>query len=228
MMCVAFQVQTVIKLLQDIGFARACHAAQNLKMGVADGLFQVIQQKATHSLVAAHYAGIGNACLFAQPGLCDLAAQATSKAIQVAVGMVLRKLCPGLQASLLELATDQLVTQGNGGILAMLLVADPHQVTLLVVHQWQVQCAGKGAFTEFDGSASVHQRHIVQEQLAVVVGIRTHQAISTAWVLAGMNSPMASRVRPSSCAVARNSAVAAGSTAISKPPLVCGSHRMLI
>ncbi len=92
--------------------------------------------------------------------------------------MRLRELHPGLQPFFLDLTADQFIAQRNRGVLTMLLVADTHLVPLFIVHQWQVQCAGKGTFVELDGSASVHQRHIVQEQLAVVVGVRAHRLTS--------------------------------------------------
>jgi hypothetical protein len=49
-------------------------------------------------------------------------------------------------------AADQLVAQGDGGGLALLLVAGADLLPLLVVHQRQVDHAGEGAFGEFDGA----------------------------------------------------------------------------
>src|SRR5690606_39212413 len=110
-------------------------------------------------------------------------------------------------------AVDQLVAQGDGGGLAVLLVAGADLLPFLVVHQRQVDGAGEGAFGEFDRCAHVHHRHIVEEQLAVIGAVVAHQNTSTAWLCRSTSSPIGDSDRPSSAATARNSASPSGLTA---------------
>jgi hypothetical protein len=127
---------------------------------------------------------------FLEPALDDLRAQAATEAIQVAVGVGLGERRPGLQALRFHRAVDQLVAKGDGGGLALLLVAGADLLPLLVGHQRQVDHAREGAFVEFDRGAHVHHRHVVEEQLFQVGAVGAHQITSTAWLCRSTSSPI--------------------------------------
>ena len=61
--------------------------------------------------------------------------------------------------------------QFNGLVLALFLITDAHPVPFFVVHQRGVFCRREATFGKFHRRPDVHQRHIVQEQVEVVVGI---------------------------------------------------------
>lgn len=153
MVGVAFKVQHVVQLVQHIGLAGTGQSTDQYEITLLYRLLGSLQQEGTHGLVAAFDTRVLNTRLIAQPALHDLRTQAATEAVQVTVRVRLGKRCPGLQAGLLGGATDQLVAQGDGGGLALLLVAGADLLPLLVVHQRQVYYAREGAFGEFDGGA---------------------------------------------------------------------------
>ncbi|MCY1422266.1 hypothetical protein D9M71_379420 [compost metagenome] len=224
MVGVAFQIEHVAQLVQHVGLAGAGQAAHQHEIALLYRLLGGLQQEGTHGLVATFDARVLDARLIAQPALHDLRAQAATEAVQVALGVGLGERCPGLQACLLGGAADQLVAQGDGGGLALLLVAGANPLPLLVVHQRQVGHAGEGALGEFDRGAHVHHRHVVEEQLAEVGAVGAHQITSTAWLCRSTSLPIGDSCMPSPAATARNSASPSAVTATSRPPLVCGSH----
>ncbi|MCY1175398.1 hypothetical protein D9M73_156340 [compost metagenome] len=224
MVGVAFKVQHVVQLVQHIGLAGTGQSTDQYEITLLHRLLGSLQQEGTHGLVAAFDTRVLNTRLIAQPALHDLRTQAATEAVQVTVRVRLGKRCPGLQAGLLGGATDQLVAQGDGGGLALLLVAGANPLPLLVVHQRQVGHAGEGALGEFDRGAHVHHRHVVEEQLAEVGAVGAHQITSTAWLCRSTSLPIGDSCMPSPAATARNSASPSAVTATSRPPLVCGSH----
>ena len=116
------------------------------------------------------------------------------------------------------------MAQLDGGLLAVLLVAGADFLPLDVIHQRQIDHARKRAFVKFDRRAGVHQRPIVEENIAVIGAVAEHQITSTAFVCRSTSSPIGARLKPSSAATARNSSLPSGVTAINRPPLVCGSQ----
>ncbi|MNS92846.1 hypothetical protein D3C72_1269920 [compost metagenome] len=224
MVGMAFQVQGVVQYLQHFSLAGAGQATDQDKIALGDGALGGIKQEVTHGLVATNHFWVLNTSFCLEPLLGDLRAQAATKTVEVAFRIGPGEGCPGGDTLIFALATDQLVAQGDGGLLALLLVAGANLLPLHVVHQWQVDHIGKGALGKLDRGAHVHHRDIVQKQLAVVGAVVTHHSTSTAWLCRSTSSPIGARLRPSSVATARNSASPSGVTATSRPPLVCGSH----
>lgn len=180
MVGVMLQVEAVVELAQQVGFAGARHAAQHDEAALGDRVVDGLQQKAAHRLVAADDARVFDASLVFQPGLADLRAQAAAKTVQVTIGMSAREVGPCRHAPRLDRPADQLVAQGNGRVLAALLVAQPHLLPFGVVHERQVDRAGEGPFAELGGRARVQHGNVAQEKLVVIVGVGAHQTTSTA------------------------------------------------
>ncbi|MNE11502.1 hypothetical protein D3C80_1042630 [compost metagenome] len=220
----AFQIEGIVQLRQHLGLAGAGEAANDDEVALGDRRLGGVDEEVAQRLVAADHPRILDAGLFLQPLLGDLRAQAAAEAVQVAVGIGASEGRPGLDALGLERAGHQLVTQLDGGVLAVLLVAGTDLLPLAVVHQRQVDRVREGTLGVFHRGAHVHQRQVVEKDVAVVGTVGTHQSTSTAWFCRATSSPIGASARPSSAARARNSASPAGSTATSRPPLVCGSQ----
>jgi hypothetical protein len=177
---VPFEVEHVVQLVQHVGLAGAGQAAHQHEIALFDRRLGGLQQEGAQGLVAALDARVVDAGLIAQPLLDDQRAQAATEAIQVTVGVRLGEAGPGMQSLALDGAADQLVAEGDGGSLALLLVAGTDLLPLLVGHQRQVDGAGEGAFDKLDGRAHVHHRRVIEEQLAKVGAVGAHQFTSTA------------------------------------------------
>ena len=224
MVGVPFQIQRIAQLAEHFGLAGAGHAAQQYEITLGSRLLQGFQQEGTHGLVATADAGVFDARFGFQPLLHDLRTQAAPKAVQVAIGVSLGKLRPLFDALGLDRPGHQLMPQHDRRLLALLLVTGADPLALIVGHQRQVDHPGERALGEFDRRAGIHHRPVVEENVAVIGDVRRHQITSTALVCRSSSSPIGSRARPSSAATAWNSASPSGVTAISRPPLVWGSH----
>ncbi len=220
----AFQVQAVIQLRQHFGLAGTGHPARQHETALLDSLINGIQQEMAHRLVAADDPRVLDAHLVLQPLLDDLRAQAATEAVQVTLRVGTGEIGPGLQTLGLGLAGHQLMAQLDSGFLPVLLVTGADLLPLDIIHQRQIDHAGKRALVEFHGRTGIHHRGAVEEQRAKIFGIAAHQRTSTAWLRAPTSWPIGSRARPSSAQTVRNSASPSGATATSKPPLVCGSQ----
>ena len=135
------------------------------------GRSAVMQEMAAQGL---EEAGEGIDPGFAQPSLGGLAAQPATKAIQITVGVGLPPLLPGPHTPFPFLAADQLVTEINGRLLAMLLVADANLVAFVVVDQGDIGGAREGALGEFHRSTHIQQGRVVEKQGQVITGIVAH------------------------------------------------------
>ena len=173
MMSQAFQIHGVGLALDDPGLGAAGTATENVKGQRGDAGLQLVQQEAAHGLVAAGDQG-GIHPGVAKPGLGGLAAQPATKAIQITVRVGLPPVLPGLHTPLPFLAADQLVTQINGRLLAMLLVADANPVAFVVVDQGDIGGAREGALGEFHRSTHIQQGRVVEKQGQVITGIVAH------------------------------------------------------
>jgi hypothetical protein len=225
---VAFQVQRAEcaagQLREQLGLARAGQPAEHDEAAFARRGLQRLDEEAAQGLIAPLHARIVDAGFTRQPLLHDLRAQAAAKAVEHAVRVRAREIGPGLDAVLPGLAADQAVAQRDGGLLALPLVAGADGLAFAVVHERQVDHAGKRALCEFDGRAHVHHGHAVQEDAPQIGPGLRHQRTTTATSRCASRWPMGARLRPSLAAACRNSASPSGVTATSRPPLVCGSH----
>ena len=220
----SLEVQAVAQLRQDLGLAGPGHAAHQNELALLDGLIDGVQQEVTHRLVTANHARIVDAHLVLQPLLDDLRTQAATEAVQVAIRVGTGEIGPGLQPLGLGRAGNQLLTQLDGGFLAVLLVAGTHLLPFYVIHQRQIDDAGEGALAELYRRTGIHHRSVIEEQRAIILGVAAHQRTSTAWLRAVTSWPIGSSARPSSAQTTRNSASPSGATATNSPPLVCGSQ----
>jgi len=112
--------------------------------------------------------------------LHQLRAQAAAEAVQIAVGMRLRKACPGCNTLRLAVTGNQLVAKHDCRVLALLLVAKADPMPFVVVHERQVDRTGEGATLEFHRCAHVEQRNITQEQALEIADVVAHQWLPTA------------------------------------------------
>ncbi len=76
--------------------------------------------------------------------------------------MRLCKITPGSDACFLGGAADEGAPQLDSCIIAMLFVADTHEMPLFVIHQWQIDTVGESAFLELYGCTHIDQRSILQ------------------------------------------------------------------
>src|ERR1700712_1256132 len=224
MVGVPFQIQRVVQALQHFSLAGPGQAADQHEIALGHRLLGDANEEVTHGLVAADDARVLDARLSLEPLLSDLRAQTAAEAVEKTFGMFIGERCPGLDTRLLEFAGDQLVTQFDSRLLAFLLVAGADLLPLDVVHQRQVDHTGERALGEFHRGAYVHHRKVVEEDVEKMGAVVAHQNPSTASRCRSTSSPIGARFSPSSLAMARNAGSCAGSTAISSPPLVCGSH----
>ena len=179
MIGVSLQVQRVVELQQHVGLAAAGHAAHHHEGTLGQGLVDGFHQKMAQRLVAAGHARIGDAGFALQPLLGDLRAQAAAEAIQAAFRMRFCERRPGRNPFVLHRSADQLMTQFDGGLLALLLVAQANLMTLAVIHQRQVHRSRKGALAELHRRPRIQHGRIGEEQFAAGLQIG-HQSTSTA------------------------------------------------
>ena len=224
MVGVAFNVQGIGQLAEHFGLAGAGHAAEQHEITLDGGLFNSVHEERSHGLVATADPWVLDAGVGFQPLLHNLRTQPAAKTIQVTVGMGLGELCPLCNALGLDGAGHQLMPQHNRRLLPLLLVAGADALALVIVHQRQVDHAGERALDEFHRRAGIHHRPVAEENVAVIGDVSCHQNTSTALVCRSTRTPIGARLKPSSAATAWNSASPSGVTAISSPPLVCGSH----
>ncbi|MNQ81861.1 hypothetical protein D3C85_968980 [compost metagenome] len=204
MVGMTFKVHAVAQLRKHLGFAGAGHPAQQDEIALGHGLIEGVQQEGAHGLVATAHPWIVDAGLVLEPLLDNLRAQAAAKAIQQAIRMRPGKIGPGLDAFGLDRARHQLMPQHDGRLLAVLLVAGADPLAFMVIHQRQVDHAGKRTLVEFDRRAGVHHWPVVEEDVAVISAVDEHQNTSTALLCRSTSSPIGSRLRPSSAATERN------------------------
>ena len=224
MIGVTFKVQRIVELHQHVGLAGAGHAAEHQQIALRHGLVEGLNQERTQRFIATGDARVINAGIVLEPLLHDLRPHAATKAIQAPVGMGPGKIGPCLQTLSLDLARDQLMPQDHGGLLALLLVARAHALTLVIGHQGQVDHSRKRPFVKLNRRTGVHHRPVIEEHLAQVGYVMSHHATSTAYVCRSTRRPIGSRCKPCSRAMSRNASLPCGVTATNNPPLVCGSH----
>ena len=102
---------------------------------------------------------------FMHPLLTGLAAQATTPAIEIALGIPLGEIDPGVDALLLDPAVNQPVTELDSGLLPMLFVAGADLGTLVIGHQRQTDAGREGALLELNRRPGIDQRNIVEENV---------------------------------------------------------------
>ena len=224
MVGVAFEIEAVVQRRDHLGLAATGEAADQHEIALVDHRAGGFEKEVAQRLVAADHPWVVDAGVLLQPLLDDLRAQAAAEAIQVAVRVGFGEGFPGRQPFGLERPADQFVAKGDGGLLAVLLVAGADLLPLDVVHQRPVDRVGKGALEVLHRGAHIHQGDIVEKQFAVVLGVVAHYSTCTARLCRSTSSPIGASCRPSSAATARNSASPSGATATSRPPLVCGSQ----
>jgi len=169
----SFQIHGVGLAFDDPGLGATGATAEDLEGQGGNAGFHLVEQETAHGLVAT-----GNQRRidpgFTQPGLGGLAAQPAPEAIQITVRIGLPPLLPGLHALFALGSADQFVTQINGRLLAMLLVADADLVAFVVVDQGDIGGTGEGAFGKFHRGTHVQQGRAVQEEGQEIVGVVAH------------------------------------------------------
>ena len=156
--------------MQNPRFAGSSAPAENAELAGFDLRFQTVDQESPQCLVAAFDQRVVNAGL-PDPLLSEPGAQAAPKTEQVAVRVAGDKTFPGFNALGLDVTGHKLVPQFNRLVLTFLFVTDANPMALLIVHQGRVFGIRKAATAELYRCPDVHQRHIIQEQGKVVVGV---------------------------------------------------------
>lgn len=180
MVGVAFEIEAVVQRRDHLGLAATSKAADQHEIALVDRRAGGFEKEVAQRLVAADHPWVVDAGVLLQPLLDDLRAQAAAEAIQVAVRVGFGEGFPGRQPFGLERPADQFVAKGDGGLLAVLLVAGADLLPLDVVHQRPVDSVGKGALVVLHRGAHIHQGDIVEKQFAVVLGVVAHYSTCTA------------------------------------------------
>lgn len=159
---VPFQIHRLGDVRQHVGLAGAGHAGQHGPVALCTGLRLGLDEKVAQRLVAARDPGAGDAGL-GQPLLHCLGAQAAAKTVEQGVGLLAQPGQPAFHARGAHRATHQLMAQGDGCGLSLLLVTGTDPGTLLVRHQRQADGGGKGPFLELDGGTQIDEWNLIQK-----------------------------------------------------------------
>ena len=219
----SFQIDGVGHLLQQSCFGAAGLARDDDETMLSRG-FQLMDQEPAHGLVAADDAWIVDAD-FLQPLLADAGAQPAAETIDIAILMGFSEGTPGGNPAFLDCALHKLMAEGDGCLLALLFVTQADLRPLLIIHQGQIDRVRKRPFGKLPGRAGIYEWRIRQKQPGEIAAVgpiqrrRTH-APSVRACKRPMQCGTISALRRTDSSAGESS----GATAISSPPLVCGSQ----
>ena len=218
-----FQIDGMLQTLQQAGFGTAGLPRDNHETMLRRS-FQLMDQIAAHGLVTADDPRIGDT-RFLQPLLADAGAQPAPEAVEIAIGMDFGECLPCRNPAFLDCALHQSVTERDRGLLTFLFVTKTDLGPFVILHQGQIDRIRKRALGEFPGRTGIDHRGIGQEQPGEIAAIRADQRRRTQGPsVRACRRPMQCTGTSADRSTASRVSAASGATAISRPPLVCGSH----
>ena len=151
--------------MDQLGLGAAGQPADQQHRGLLGTLIDMLTELLTHGLPAALDARTLDP-RFLQPLLTELRTHAAAEAVENRVREPLDVLDPGADTCALDPAADQLMAKMYRRFRADLLVLQPDAMTLLIIHQWQIDGTRQGTSGEFDRRAHIDQRTAVANQVA--------------------------------------------------------------
>ena len=160
----SLEIDLGITMVQQAGLADAGASANHDWSADRAVLFDLVEQEASHRLVAAAHPGAVDPGFLEQPALAGLRAHAAAETVQYGVRVTLQKVLPLPDALCFQFPADQLFTQFDRLILALVLVSDADPVSFVVVDQRMVLGGGKGTVGKLYRCAHIQQRDVVEEK----------------------------------------------------------------